>query len=92
MQTVGRKSDKQYGRNGQKYLRPEQVEVLIKAAARSNRHGLRDALMLSLAWDHALLLRDGDTLDSCSTSRRIVFVEKPDTCTNTTAQRGVREG
>jgi integrase len=53
MQRVGRKSDKTYGRNGHKYLTPEQVEALIKAA-RSNRHGLRDALMISLAWHHGL--------------------------------------
>jgi hypothetical protein len=41
-QRVGRKSDKAYGRDGHKYLTPEQVEALIKAA-KDNRHGLRDA-------------------------------------------------
>jgi integrase len=53
MQRVRRKSDKAYGRDGHKYLTPEQVEVLVKAA-RQNRHGLRDALMISLAWHHGL--------------------------------------
>jgi integrase len=53
MQRVGRKSDKAYGRDGHKYLTPEQVEALIKAA-KDNRHGLRDALMISLAWHHGL--------------------------------------
>jgi integrase len=53
MQRVGRKSDKAYGRDGHKYLTPEQVEALVKAA-KDNRHGLRDALMISLAWHHGL--------------------------------------
>jgi type 1 fimbriae regulatory protein FimB/type 1 fimbriae regulatory protein FimE len=53
MQRVGRKSDKAYGRDGHRYLTPEQVEALIKAA-RANRHGQRDALMISLAWHHGL--------------------------------------
>jgi type 1 fimbriae regulatory protein FimB/type 1 fimbriae regulatory protein FimE len=53
MQRVGRKSDKAYGRDGHRYLTPEQVEALIKAA-RSSRHGQRDALMISLAWHHGL--------------------------------------
>lgn len=53
MQRVGRKSDAAYGRDGHKYLTPEQVEALIKAA-RQNRHGQRDALMISLAWHHGL--------------------------------------
>jgi integrase len=51
MQRVGRKSDKALGRDGHRYLTPEQVEALIKAA-RQNRHGQRDALMISLAWHH----------------------------------------
>jgi site-specific recombinase XerD len=44
-------SDADYGRNGHEYLTPEQVEAPVKAA-RTNRHGLRDALMISLAWHH----------------------------------------
>jgi type 1 fimbriae regulatory protein FimB len=52
-QRVGRKSDADYGRDGHKYLTPEQLEALVKAA-RANRHGLRDALMISLAWHHGL--------------------------------------
>jgi integrase len=51
VQRVGRNSDADYGRDGHKYLTPEQLEALIKAA-RTNRHGLRDALMISLAWHH----------------------------------------
>lgn len=47
----GRKTDKDYGRDGHKYLTPDQVEALVKAA-RSNRHGVRDALMISIAWHH----------------------------------------
>jgi integrase len=53
MQRIGRKSDKAYGRNGHKYLTPEQVEALIKVA-RSIPAWLRDALMISLAWHHGL--------------------------------------
>jgi hypothetical protein len=45
MQRVGRKSDADYGRDGHKYLTPDQVKALIKAA-RENRHGPRDALMI----------------------------------------------
>ncbi|HEY2534687.1 MAG TPA: tyrosine-type recombinase/integrase [Xanthobacteraceae bacterium] len=50
---AGRKSDASYGRDGHKYLTPDQVEALVKAA-RSNRYGQRDALMISLAWHHGL--------------------------------------
>jgi integrase len=53
LQRVGRKTDAELGREGQKYLTPEQVEALIRAA-RQNRHGGRDALMISLAWHHGL--------------------------------------
>jgi type 1 fimbriae regulatory protein FimB len=53
LQRVGRKSDAELGRDGHKYLTPEQVERLIKAA-RQNRHGQRDGLMVSLAWHHGL--------------------------------------
>jgi integrase len=49
----GRKSDSAYGRDGHRYLTPEQVAALIKAA-RTNRHGVRDALMISLAYHHGL--------------------------------------
>lgn len=52
-QRVGRKSDVAYGRDGQKYLTPDQVAILIKTA-RQNRHGTRDALMISLAYHHGL--------------------------------------
>jgi integrase len=52
-QRVGRKSDAAYGRNGHRYLTPEQVAALIKAA-RGSRHGARDALMISLAYHHGL--------------------------------------
>ncbi|HEY2531301.1 MAG TPA: tyrosine-type recombinase/integrase [Xanthobacteraceae bacterium] len=48
-----RLKNKDYGRDGHKYLTPDQVEALIKAA-RDNRHGLRDSLMISLAWHHGL--------------------------------------
>jgi hypothetical protein len=34
--------DKGYGRDGHKYLTPEQVDALIKAA-KDKRHGLRDS-------------------------------------------------
>jgi integrase len=44
-----RKSDADYGRDGHRYLTPEQIARLVKAA-RSNRHGSRDALMISLAY------------------------------------------
>jgi integrase len=53
LQRVGRKSDAELGRDGHKYLTPEQVEALIRAA-RQNRHGQRDGLMISLAWHHGL--------------------------------------
>jgi integrase len=52
-QRVGRKSDAVYGRDGQKYLTPDQVATLIKTA-RQNRRGIRDALMISLAYHHGL--------------------------------------
>jgi len=52
-QRVGRKSNAAYGRDGQKYLTPDQVAILVKTA-RQNRHGLRDALMISLAYHHGL--------------------------------------
>lgn len=50
---VGRKTDAVYGRDGHRYLTPEQVAALVKVA-RTNRHGLRDALMISLAYHHGL--------------------------------------
>jgi len=53
LQRVGRKSDAELGREGHKYLTSEQVEALIRAA-RQNRHGQRDGLMISLAWHHGL--------------------------------------
>jgi integrase len=45
---VGRKTDADYGRESHKYLTPDQVGALIKAASR------RDALMISLAYHHGL--------------------------------------
>jgi type 1 fimbriae regulatory protein FimB/type 1 fimbriae regulatory protein FimE len=53
MHRVGRKSDAEYGRDGHKYLRPEQVAALI-TAAKAGRYGQRDALMISLAYHHGL--------------------------------------
>lgn len=49
----GRKSDKDYGRDGQKYLTPDQVAALVKVA-RTGRNGQRDALMISIAYHHGL--------------------------------------
>jgi integrase len=51
LKRVGRKTDAELGREG--HLTPEQVEALIKAA-RQNRHGQGDGLMISLAWHHGL--------------------------------------
>jgi type 1 fimbriae regulatory protein FimB len=53
MHRVGRKSDADYGRDGHKFLTPDKVTALIKAA-KANRYGLRDALMISLACHHGL--------------------------------------
>jgi type 1 fimbriae regulatory protein FimB/type 1 fimbriae regulatory protein FimE len=50
---AGRQTDKNYGRSEHKYLSPAQVDALI-AAAKDGRHGRRDALMISLAYHHAL--------------------------------------
>jgi integrase len=41
-------TDEDYGRADRKYLRPAEVEALIRAA-KDGRHGARDALMVSLA-------------------------------------------
>jgi integrase len=49
----GRKTDEAYGREDRKFLRPAEVEALIKEAKRG-RHGQRDALMIALAYHHAL--------------------------------------
>ena len=49
----GRKTDAEYGREGHKYITQDQVEALVKSA-RQNRNGLRDALMISLAYHHGL--------------------------------------
>jgi hypothetical protein len=45
---AGRKTNAEYGRN-RKYLRPDEVERLIKATTNK-----RDALMIGLAFRHAL--------------------------------------
>lgn len=50
---TGRRSDADYGRDGHKYLTPDQVEALSKAA-RQSRNGLRDGLMVSLCYHHGL--------------------------------------
>jgi integrase len=50
---AGRKTDAVYGREGHKYITQDQVEALIKSA-RQNRNGLRDALMISMAYHHGL--------------------------------------
>jgi integrase len=47
------KTDADYGRAGRKYLRPAEVEAMIRAA-KEGRHGMRDALMISLAYHHGL--------------------------------------
>jgi integrase len=49
----GRKTDAEYGREGHKYLVQDQVDALVKSA-RQNRNGLRDALMISMAYHHGL--------------------------------------
>jgi integrase len=49
----GRKSDAAYGRDDHKYLTPEQVKALAKAAE-AGRHGKRDSCMILLAFDHGL--------------------------------------
>jgi type 1 fimbriae regulatory protein FimB len=57
LQRVGRnprrKTDVDYGRADREYLGPAEVEALIRAA-KDGRHGARDALMISLAYHHAL--------------------------------------
>jgi integrase len=49
----GRGSDAAYGRDNHKHLTADQVAALIKAA-KANRNGARDALMIALAYRHAL--------------------------------------
>jgi type 1 fimbriae regulatory protein FimB len=49
----GRKTDKEYGREHRKHLSAAEVSALIDAA-RDNRHGKRDALMIALAFHHGL--------------------------------------
>jgi hypothetical protein len=48
-----RKTDADYSRADRKYLRPAEVEALIRAA-KDGRRGARDALMISLAYHHGL--------------------------------------
>lgn len=48
-----RKTDADCGRADRKYLRPAEVEALIRAA-KDGRHGARDALMISLAYHHGM--------------------------------------
>jgi integrase len=50
---AGRRTDADYGRADHKYLSPSQVQALIKAA-KAGRWGARDALMISVAYHHAL--------------------------------------
>jgi integrase len=47
------KTDKEYGRADRKYLRPAEVEAMIRAA-KEGRRGVRDALMINLAYHHGL--------------------------------------
>jgi integrase len=47
-----RLTDAEYGRKDRKYLRPAEVEQLIRGA-KAGRHGQRDGLMVSLAYHHA---------------------------------------
>lgn len=61
---------KQADRRPRKYLAPDEVERLIKAASKLGRHGLRDALMIRMAATHGLrvselikLRRDDLTLE-----------------------------
>jgi integrase len=49
----GRKTDESCGRADRKYLRPTEVEAMIRAA-KAGRSGVRDALMISLAYHHGL--------------------------------------
>jgi type 1 fimbriae regulatory protein FimB len=48
-----RLTDTEYGRKDRKYLRPAEVEALIRAA-KAGRHGVRDALMISVGYHHAM--------------------------------------
>jgi integrase len=52
-EVAGRKSDDAYGRADHKFLTEAQVTALVKAA-RSGRYGNRDALMIHMAYQHAL--------------------------------------
>src|SRR5262245_23543026 len=49
---AGRKSINALAR-GREYLTPDEIDLLLKAA-KQTRHGLRDRLMLLLAYRHAL--------------------------------------
>jgi type 1 fimbriae regulatory protein FimB len=57
LQRVGRnprrETDAEYGHANRKYLRPTEVEAMIRAA-KKGRQGARDALMISLAYHHGL--------------------------------------
>jgi integrase len=48
-----RLTDKDYGRADRKYLRPSEVATLIRGA-KAGRHGVRDGLMISIAYHHAM--------------------------------------
>lgn len=72
MQKVGRKTDSEYGRDAHKYLTPAQVEALIKASTK------RDALMISLAWHHALRVSEliGLTWDAIDLKAGTVVIRR----------------
>jgi integrase len=47
---------KQPSKGEREYLRPSEVEALIKAAKGVGRHGVRDAAMILLMFRHGLLI------------------------------------
>ncbi len=58
VQQGGRRSSKDLGRE-REHLTPDEVEKLATAAKR-NRHGLRDWLMIVLAYRHGLRVGTGE--------------------------------
>jgi len=57
MRRVGHKSSADDGCDSLKNLTPEQVDAPV-GAAKDNRHGLRDALIISLAYHHGVRATD----------------------------------
>jgi integrase len=72
-QKVGRKTDAGYGRDAHKYLTPSHVEKLIKAAKSK-----RDALMISMAWHHALRVSEliGLTWDAIDLKAGTIMIRR----------------